>query len=944
MPTLPIWNEIRCFLEPKSLSSTNFSGSASGATNEVSIADPNACGWTVQSACDWVTISDNAGAGDFVVKISAGFNSSGLTRSCSLIIAGQNYVFNQAPCLYSLSPSAVTLPASGSNQTVTVTTADACGWIATSTNSWIEIGNTSTSIGSGQFSFSVLPNASLKTRTGTIRLAGQVLTVTQAADTEKPFAVAITEPATGQIYHFPQAVNISSSASDNIGVSRVEFYDGAIRRGVANTPPFTFAWQVGQTNNGAHLWTAKAYDAAGNLTVSPVVNLTVKVTPPLTSINFPTPLQRWSNQVITVQGKATDDLQVSGVYCKVNEGDWTLASSGNNWSNWTASATLNPGTNLISTYAEDATGNLSSTTKVSCIYVLSAQLALNVTGKGTLSPNYNGQSLEIGRGYTLTATPGAGFAFTNWTGNQTTNKPTLSFLMASNLEFTANFVDLQRPTLSITAPLANQRWSNELISVTGKVTDNYFVDSVYWKLNTGDWTPATTGNSWSNWTAAATLAPGTNVFRAYAQDSAGNLSSTSSVSFVYVLSAPVTVNVSGKGTLNPNYSGQRLELGRGYTITATPGPGFVFTNWTGSRATNKPALWFLMASNLEFSANFIDVQRPTLSIAAPTANQRWSNEIFTVQGKSGDNSSVEDVYWQLNGGDWTLASSANGWSNWMSAATLVPGTNFIRAYAQDGSGNRSATSSVSVVYVLAAPLSVNLSGKGSVTPNYNANALEIGRGYTMTATAGAGFVFTNWTGSHTTNKSTLWFLMASNLEFTANFLDIQRPTLSITAPLANQRLSNSTFIAQGKAIDNYQVTAVFQKLNESEWSLASSTNGWTNWVAELALTQSTNVFMAYAADAGGNLSTTNVITFLATNLVAAQLRLGLQSATLTESGEMELRFNISPSEAGRIEVSTNLIDWQFFSDFIGTNAFVRFTDPAARTHQLRFFRAVAPQR
>jgi len=68
-------------------------------------------------------------------------------------------------------------------------------------------------------------------------------------------------------------------------------------------------------------------------------------------------------------------------------------------------------------------------------------LTLNINGSGNGTPPMNGQTLEIGRDYTLKPAPRPGNLFSNWivAGTVVTN-PTLRFTMSSNLVITANFV------------------------------------------------------------------------------------------------------------------------------------------------------------------------------------------------------------------------------------------------------------------------------------------------------------------------------------------------------------------------------------------------------------------------------------------------------------------------------------------------------------------------
>ena len=429
--------------------------------------------------------------------------------------------------------------------------------------------------------------------------------------------------------------------------------------------------------------------------------------------------------------------------------------------------------------------------------------------------------------------------------------------MASNLTFTANFADTARPTNGISSPTANQHWSNAVFTVSGKARDNVAVANVFYSLNGSGWAPAVTANNWSNWTAQVTLVPGTNTIQAYAVDTAGNFSTTNKASLVYILSAPLTVSTNGNGTVSPNYNGALLQIGANYSMTATASAGFGFTGWTGSSTTNGATLKFVMASNLTFTANFADTARPTNGISSPTANQHWSNAVFTVSGKARDNVAVANVFYSLNGSGWAPAVTANNWSNWTAQVTLVPGTNTIQAYAVDTAGNFSTTNKASLVYILSAPLTVSTNGNGTVSPNYNGALLQIGANYSMTATASAGFGFTGWTGSSTTNGATLKFVMASNLTFTANFADTARPTNGISSPTANQHWSNAVFTVSGKARDNVAVANVFYSLNGSGWAPAVTANNWSNWTAQVTLVPGTNTIQAYAMDTAGNFSTTN---------------------------------------------------------------------------------------
>ena len=445
---------------------------------------------------------------------------------------------------------------------------------------------------------------------------------------------------------------------------------------------------------------------------------------PTVSIVSPKFNQQWSNATFTVTGKAGDNIAVGNVLYSLNSGPWLNATTANGWTNWTGSLTLTPGTNTVQAYAVDSSGNHSTTNTVSFEYVVLMPVAVQVYGlgvpnpkSGSLSPNYtNGTRLAINEDYSITATPAAGFAFTNWTdgsGKVLTNGHILRFIMAPSLSLRANFRDGAAPTVSIVSPKFNQQWSNATFTVTGKAGDNIAVGNVLYSLNSGPWTNATTANSWTNWTGSLNLTPGTNTVQAYAVDSSGNRSTTNTIRFEYVVLMPVTAQVYGLGVLNPKWgslspnfsSGKSLPVNEKSKVTARASHGFAFTNWTdgsGKVLTNGHTLQFIMTTNLALHANFVDTTRPTLSIVTPKTRQKLTNGIIVADGRATDNAAVQAVYYSLNGSAWSAAVLATNSSQWSATLILTPGTNTVLAYALDTSGNASTTHSVTFEYQTAA--------------------------------------------------------------------------------------------------------------------------------------------------------------------------------------------------------------------------------------------------
>jgi len=261
--------------------------------------------------------------------------------------------------------------------------------------------------------------------------------------------------------------------------------------------------------------------------------------PPTNEITAPAGgLQVTNHASYLLTGRAGDNVMVTNVYYSLNGAPWTSAASTNNWADWSAVLDLVMGSNTVAAYSVDASGNVSATNFGTVVLVLTSLLTVITNGLGTLSADENGAVLQIGESYSVTATPAAGFKFTDWTGGTTpplgvlTNGATLHFLMESNLVLAANFVETNQPALSFTFPSPGQQLPSALAAVKGGTGDRWGVAGVWCQLNGGIWFQPATTNGWTNWTTTLELQTSTNMVRAYALNFGGIYSATNSLSFV----------------------------------------------------------------------------------------------------------------------------------------------------------------------------------------------------------------------------------------------------------------------------------------------------------------------------------------------------------------------------------------------------------------------------
>jgi len=94
---------------------------------------------------------------------------------------------------------------------------------------------------------------------------------TAAVDSQSP-SVSIRSPTSGKV---TAVAPVDVSATDNVGVVRVEVYAGSMLVAVDTLAPFAFSWDTRKHANGYLALQVRAYDAAGNSRASSQVTVRV---------------------------------------------------------------------------------------------------------------------------------------------------------------------------------------------------------------------------------------------------------------------------------------------------------------------------------------------------------------------------------------------------------------------------------------------------------------------------------------------------------------------------------------------------------------------------------------------------------------------------------------------------------------------------------------------
>lgn len=183
-------------------------------------------------------------------------------------------------------------------------------------NTWVLFDLGALIHGDGTYSMRIVSTANdgatFTSREGAAAQRPQVVVTTATPDASAP-QVALTAPVDGSAV--VGAVALAATASDDIGVTGVDFAVDGTAVGTDTTAPYGLSWNSLAVPNGPHALTATARDAAGNATISAPVTVNVgnpvDTTPPdpppdlTAAVDGPT-------QVTLTWSVPNDDVGVTG--------------------------------------------------------------------------------------------------------------------------------------------------------------------------------------------------------------------------------------------------------------------------------------------------------------------------------------------------------------------------------------------------------------------------------------------------------------------------------------------------------------------------------------------------------------------------------------------------------------------------------------------------------
>ncbi len=242
------------------LNSTGAFANAGASNGTFTITgSPANCVKSAGSNAPWITISFGGGtANPSTIGYSVQANTAPNQRAGTISVNGGPVTFGVTQsgivCAYNMSPAPATFTADGGAGAATVTTTAECPWTAAATVPWVSVSGSGQ--GNGTLSYSVLPNTTKESRTGSITAGTATLNINQ-----QPSCNFNLSPSFQQIRPFAESGTITVTAN----------VSSCVRIAVSDSSWLTIPVGSSGTGNGTISWSAAANSTAaprtGRITV-----------------------------------------------------------------------------------------------------------------------------------------------------------------------------------------------------------------------------------------------------------------------------------------------------------------------------------------------------------------------------------------------------------------------------------------------------------------------------------------------------------------------------------------------------------------------------------------------------------------------------------------------------------------------------------------------------
>ncbi len=679
------------------------------------------------------------------------------------------------------------------------------------------------------------------------------VTVTVARDTTPP-AVTITAPSEGTTVS--GVVQVTSQATDDTAISRVELYvNGALTRTVS-AAPYTATWDTRPLENGGYTLMLKAVDSSGNVGTSSEVTVTVdndKIAPTV-SVTSPTGGATVSGTV-TLTANASDNQSVSylsfhldGVLLGYDfSAPYTLSWNSLNVTNGTHTLTVkaydhasNEGTSAPVTFTVD--NDYTAPTVALTSPAPGATVAGMVSLQADASDAHGVSKVELFVGTTLIATVTAPPYVASWDSHSVMNGS--YSLTAKAYDAAGNASTSAAVTVSVAQPGSAEYDATLRVPVCAEISSvcdstallkgrgPYLGPELHHPNTLDGCADGTTGTSLPEqirWIKVSTVdGEPLATHRSVRVDVAVEAGSQPSYDFLDLYftgdaAAPAWTYVT---TLQPSSSGWQV-LSAEYVLPAGSLQA-VRANFRYGGSSPSPCTsgFYTDHDDLAFAVDApVDVTPPTAAIISPASGAQLGGAV-TVTATAEDDFSVERVEFYdgqtLLGTD-TSAPYSVSW-NTVGAAE---GAHTLTVKAYDSAGYMGTSAELSVIVDNTAPAvafsapahSALIRGtvqvSATASDSQSISRVEFYDGTTLIDTATAAPCAVNWDTTTSPNGGhTLWakaYDAAGNVQeaWRTVIVDNAAPTVAITAPAGGAKIFLSTTIKANASDDNAVTHVVF---------------------------------------------------------------------------------------------------------------------------------------